>query len=118
VSNSSGTLSGTCYFTCTYTAATGSGTTFTAKILLTDTYGNPVAASTAVVVTVSKSNGTFTGSPVVTIGAGSSQSNSGGDGSVSGEITFTSRGGNWSTDTLSMSSSPSFTGAQASFSKQ
>ncbi len=117
VSNSSGNLSGTCYFSCTYTKVTGSGTTFTAKVSLTDTYGNPVTAGSSVSVTVSKSAGSFTGSPTVVIGAGASQSNSGGDGSVGGEITFTSENGPWSTDTLSMTSSPSYAGAQASFTK-
>ncbi|MFN2519343.1 MAG: hypothetical protein ABR604_09955, partial [Jatrophihabitantaceae bacterium] len=116
-SNSAGTLSGICYFSCTYTAVGGPGTTFKAKVSLTDAYGNLVNATGAVTVTVTKSSGTFTGSATVTIASGTSQSSTGGDGTVAGEITFTTRTGSWTTDTLSMSSTPSFTGAAASFSK-
>jgi len=118
-SNTSGILSGICYFTCAYTGAGGSGTTFKAKISLTDLYGNLVVNSgSAFTVTVAKSAGTFTGSATVTIPNNGSQSNSGGDGTVAGEITFTSRSGNWTTDTLSMTNTGSVaTNASASFSK-
>ena len=119
VTNSAGTLSGVCSFTCTYTGVSGSGTTFSAKISLTDVYGNPVNNSgSAFNVTVTMSLGTFTGSAIVTIPSGVSQSNSGGDGIVAGEITFVSRTGNWTTDTLSMTNSGGISNnASASFSK-
>ena len=42
---------------------------------------------------------TFTGSATVTIPAEASTSSRGGDGTVAGELTFTSRSGNWTTDT-------------------
>jgi hypothetical protein len=116
-SNVIGNLSGVCSFMCTYTAVTGSGTTFKAKVTLTDLYGNPVNASSAISVTVAKSAGTFTNSPTVAIAAGTSESTTGGDGTVAGEITFTTRSGSWSTDTLSMTSIPAFMGAAASFTK-
>ncbi len=118
-SNSGGMLSGLCYFTCTYTSEGGSRPTFKSKISLTDQYGNPVVNSgSAITVTVSASGGgTFTGSAVVTIAHGASQSSSGGDGTVAGEITFTTQNGFWTTDTLSMTNTGSYTNASASFSR-
>src|SRR5262249_55549343 len=46
----SATLSGTCYFTCTYTAVS-SGSVFTSRISLTDAYGNLANATTTFTVT-------------------------------------------------------------------
>jgi hypothetical protein len=116
-SNTAGSLTGSCYFTCTYTAVGGPGTTFMSKVSLTDNFGNAVPnAGSAFAVTVSASAGTFTGSAVVTIPTGGSESNSGGDATGSGRITFNSRKGSWTTDTLSMSGL-SYTPATASFSK-
>ena len=71
-----------------------------------------------VTVTVTKSAGTFTGSPTVTIPAtGPAVSNSAGDGTVAGEITVNSRTGNWSTDTVNTTNTGSYTNATASFTK-
>ena len=120
VSNSRGTLSGTCGFTCTYTGIGNPGTTFKAKIALMDLYTNPIVAPTdGVSVLVTKSAGTFTGSATVTITAGTSVSNAGGDGSVAGEIRFDSRtGSSWTTDTLTATATPSVAAtATASFSR-
>jgi hypothetical protein len=119
VSNVAGTLSGTCGFTCTYTLVGGGGTTFKAKIALMDQYTNPITAPTGgVSVLVTKSAGTFTGSATVTIPAGDSVSNAGGDSTVAGEITFTSRGGSWTTDTLTATPTPTVAStATASFTK-
>jgi hypothetical protein len=119
VSNQTGTVSPPCSFTCTYTGVGGGGTTFKAKIALMDQYGNPIAAPAGgVSVLVTKSGGTFTGSATVTIPAGSSTSSTGGDGTVPGEITFTSRSGSWSTDTLTATPTPSVAAAAtASFTK-
>ncbi len=114
--SSGGTLSGTCYFTCTYTAVGGNGTTFASKVVLTDVLGNPRAAAALTTVTVAKDFGTLTGSGVVTIPAGQAISSGGGNGGA-GQLTFVSRNGNWTTDSLSMTSSPAFTGATASFTK-
>ncbi|MEA2564888.1 MAG: hypothetical protein QOD49_65, partial [Actinomycetota bacterium] len=119
VSNLTGTLSPPCGFTCTYTGIGGSGTTFKAKIALMDQYGNPIAAPTGgISVLVTKSAGTFTGSAIITIPAGSSTSSTGGDGSVGGEITFKSETSNWSTDTLTATPTPNVAAtATASFTK-
>jgi hypothetical protein len=119
VSNTHGTLGGLCFFTCSYTSVGGSGTTFKARIRLTDNFGNPVNAGSAFNVTVTKSAGTFTGSSTVTIPAGGSQSTSGGDATASGEITFNSEsGGSWGPDTLGMTNTGGIGGnATASFSK-
>lgn len=107
-----------CFFTCTYTGLGGSGTTFKAKIQLTDAEGNAVTAASQLTITVGHSGGTFAGSATVTIASGQSTSNGGGDGSVPGEITFKTDTGSWTTDTLSMTSTPtSYTGAAAGFAK-
>lgn len=90
---SPGTLSGTCYFSCTYTAVGNSGMTFGANISLTDAYGNLVNASSTFTVTVTAVGGKLTGSPV-TISAGSNTSSA---------ISFaTDTGSKWTTDTLTM----------------
>ena len=65
---------------------------------------------------VTNTAGTFTGSPTVTIPNGGSQSNSGGDGTVPGEITFNSRSGQWTTDTITATANP-YASAAASFTK-
>jgi len=119
VSNLTGTLNGPCSFTCSYTGIGGGGTTFKAKIALMDQYGNPIAAPAGgVSVSVTKSGGTFTGSATVMIPVGSSTSSTGGDGSVAGEITFTSRSGSWTTDTLTATPTPNVAAAAtASFTK-
>jgi hypothetical protein len=107
-----------CFFTCDYIGLGGNGGTFKAKIQLTDLEGNPVAAGSQVSITVTTApGGTFTGSATVTIASGQSVSNGGGDGSVAGEITFKTETGSWTKDTLSMTSTPSFTGALATFAK-
>jgi hypothetical protein len=108
----------TCLFTCAYTGAGGNGMTFKAGVQLTDDKGNPVAAASSITVTVSASAGSFTGSASVGITAGQSQSSTGGTGGASaGQITFKTESGSWTSDTLSMTSTPTFTGATASFSK-
>jgi hypothetical protein len=92
--------------------------TFKAGVQLTDDKGNPVAAASSITVTVSASAGSFTGSASVGITAGQSQSSTGGTGGASaGQITFKTESGSWTSDTLSMTSTPTFTGATASFSK-
>lgn len=103
-----GTLSGTCFFTCTYTKVGNSGMTFGANLSLTDTYGNLVNASSTFTVTVNAVGGKLTGSPV-TISAGSSTSSS---------ISFnTDNGNNWTTNTLSTTNTGGITNnAAASFS--
>jgi len=118
-SNTAGTPSGTCGFTCTYTGVGGGGTIFKAKLALIDQYTNPITAPTGgVSVLVTKSAGAFTGSATVTIPAGSSTSSTGGDGTVAGEITFTSESGSWTTDTLTATPTPNVAAtATASFSK-
>jgi hypothetical protein len=102
VANVRGTLSGICLFACTYEKIEGEGTTFKAKIAVTDGFGNVASAiGTSVTVTVSRSGGAFTGSEKVTIpGTGEAISNSGGDGLAAGEITFTTDKGSWSEDKL------------------
>lgn len=119
-SNTHGTLSGSCYFTCVYTSVGGPGTTFKAKVILTDLYGNPVSNTTgsAISVTVNASLGSFSGSATVSIPKNGTTSNKGGDSSNSGEVTFNSQNGSWATDTLSMTNTGSpLTPATASFSK-
>src|SRR5262249_50763604 len=96
VSNTAGTLSGgLCLFTCSYTTIGGSGSTFKAKLAVTDVKGNVVSnLGSSLSVTVTRVGGSFTGSATVTIPAsGQALSNSGGDGSVAGEITFTTDSG-------------------------
>jgi len=116
---SKGTLSGVCYFGCTYTGV-GNSAVFRSKVSLTDSSGNPVLNTTgsAISVTVTKSAGTFTGSATVTIANGASESGGGGDGTVAGRISFTTESGSWSTDTLGATVSPnSYTTPTASLSK-
>ncbi len=115
-----GTLGGTCYFACTYTAVGAGGGTFTSLVSLTDLYGNLVAnPGSAFTVTVSASAGSLTPSATVTIAAGATTSSSGGDPSGIGQITFiTQTGATWGPDTLSMTNTGGVaTGAAASFSK-
>jgi hypothetical protein len=124
VSNTNGTLSGTCMFTCTYTNVGNAGSTFKAKLAITDSRGNVVStygSSLSVTVTKTGSDGSFTGSATVTIPAsGQAISNSGGDGATAGEITFvTGSGGGWGPDSLTAAAG-TFTGtnaATANFSK-
>lgn len=120
VSNSAGTSSGSCYFACTYTAVGGSGSTFKARVQLTDSVGNAVNASANTTVTVTNSGGgSFSGSAAVTIANGQSVSSTGGDASGSGEITFATGTGSWTSNSLSMSSTPTaYVAATASFAKQ
>jgi len=81
-------------FALDYTGCGGSGTTFTSKLMLTDAGGNPVTnTGSAITVTVTKNLGTFTGSASVVIPTGGSVSNSGGDGTLDGEIKFSSTTG-------------------------
>jgi hypothetical protein len=122
VSNSGGILTGICLFTCTYTGGSGGGITFRAKIAVTDDWGNTVSdIGSIVTVTVTKSPATgnsFTGSSTVTIPAtGPAVSSGGGDGIVAGRITFNSRSGSWTTDTLDMTNTGGYAHATASFSK-
>ena len=119
-SSTKGKLTGPCLFTCVYKELEGEGTTFKARIAVTDGLGNVESGiGTGVTVTVTKSGGTFTGSEKVTIpSAGEAISNSGGDGSVAGEITFATEKGNWKEDTLGMTNTGSYTNATAFFSKK
>jgi hypothetical protein len=119
-SSAKGKLTGPCLFTCVYKELEGEGTTFKAKVAVTDGLGNVVSAiGTAVTVTVSKTAGAFTGSEKVTIPAsGEGVSSGGGDGSVAGEITFTTEKGGWSEDKLSMTNTATYTDASAAFSKK
>lgn len=123
-SNPLGKLTGPCLFTCVYKAIEGEGTTFKAKVAVTDSLGNVESAiGTGVTVTVSKTdekgNSKFTGSEKVTIPAtGEAISNSGGDGSVAGEITFVTEKGSWKENTLGMTNTGTYTNATAAFSKK
>lgn len=104
VAMSSGTTSG-CFFTCTYNGV-GNNSTFTARIALTDSSGNQVAATSSVSITVAKDSGTFSGTNVLTIPAGASIS--------TGTLSYGPPNGN-NTASLSMSSAPSWPGATATF---
>jgi hypothetical protein len=116
VSNSAGTLTGgLCLFTCSYTGIGGSGSTFKAKLAVTDAKGNVVSGlGSSLSITVAKVGGSFTGSATVTIPAsGQAISSSGGDGSVAGELTFaTDSGGSWGPNSLTAAAG-SFTGSNA-----
>lgn len=107
-----------CFFTCSYSGLGGSGTTFKAKLQLTDAAGNAATTASQLTITVSNSGGSFIGSASVTIAAGQSTSTGGGDGTVGGEITFKTDNGSWSSNSLTTASSPtSYTAATASFAK-
>jgi hypothetical protein len=107
-------------FALDYTSCGSSGTTFISKLMLTDAGGNQVTnTGSAITVTVTKSAGTFTGSASVTIPTGGSVSNSGGDGTVAGEITFSSTStGNYTNTITATPGAGGYTAATATFHKQ
>ena len=71
----------------------------------------------AINVTVTTDGGSFTGSVTVSIPNGSSVSSSGGDGTVAGQIKFSTPGGNYAPDHLTATPTPTYTTATASFTK-
>ena len=86
---------------------------------LTDTYGNVVTnTGSAITVTVANSGGgSFSGSNVISIGTGASVSNTGGDSSATGKITFaTSSGFGWSANALTAAAT-GLTSATAAFNR-
>ena len=116
--SSAGTQAGT-IFALAYTGCSGGGCTFTSLLALTDAYGNPVNNSTGnpISITVTTDGGSFTGSPTVSIPNGSSVSSSGGDGTVAGQIKFSTGGGSYGPDHLTATPTPTYTTATASFTK-
>jgi hypothetical protein len=110
---STGTPTGTCYFTCTYSSGFGNGKTWKASVSVTDSMGNILtnlgAGHTVTITLGGSAKGIVTPTTPLTIAAS-------GAATSTAQLTYTSIGAGNFTDTLSAASG-TYTGASTSFNR-